>query len=236
MLVRFGEWPGAPIRAGEVHLGWLRFGSARSGLEALLSADELRRASAFKFDRDQERYVIGRGSLRLMLARYIGEDPAEIVIVEGEEGKPQLASSGLAFNLSHSEDLILFAFAADRQVGVDVEAIDERPPLDDMARRVFTASERRRFESLESGDRVAFFFDTWARKEAYLKALGAGFSIPPETVGVAGDLDPIRVHDPGRSGTWSTAVVSVDDGYAAAVAVEGTGWSVRAFDVAPIVG
>ena len=48
----------------------------RDRLGSLLSADERERAARFRFDRDRERYVVGRGLLRSLLGRYVGVAPA----------------------------------------------------------------------------------------------------------------------------------------------------------------
>ena len=50
----------------------------RAMLATLLSADERERAGRFVFDRDRDRYVVGRGSLRMLLGRYLKTPPAQL--------------------------------------------------------------------------------------------------------------------------------------------------------------
>lgn len=63
------------------------------------------------------------------------------------------SSSRLSFNLSHSEGLALYAFAADTFVGADVEVT--RRPIDEpaIAARALGAHEARRLEGLDPATR-----------------------------------------------------------------------------------
>ena len=104
-------------------------------MEHLLSADELQRANRFRFARDRDRYVIGRAWLRRVLAAYLRQAPADLVITYGPQGKPQLAvpaAAAITFNASGSLGRALLAVSTVRQIGVDIElvrAIKDAPAL-----------------------------------------------------------------------------------------------------------
>jgi 4'-phosphopantetheinyl transferase len=207
-----------PLTAQGVHV-WsvaLDVPPARlAALERCLAEDERERAARFRFRRDRERFTAARGTLREILGAYLGRAPGDITFVYGEHGKPALApplsGGGLAFNLSHAAGVALVALVRGRPVGVDVEA---HRPLDDllaMARSVMTGAELAAFKALPAAARAAAFFTLWTRKEAYMKATGAGFTLPPQSFAVEGL--------PGAG--WTLRDLAVGAGFSACVAVQG---------------
>jgi len=57
---------------------------------SMLSKDECERASKFRFVRDQHRFIVARGILRILLSQYLKCKPKDIEIVYGLWGKPAL--------------------------------------------------------------------------------------------------------------------------------------------------
>jgi phosphopantetheinyl transferase len=102
----------------------------------------------------------------------VDADPRALRFGADRSGKPELAEppSLLRFNLSHSGDVALYAFAEDRAVGIDVEvARERRADLVALARRAFGAEEAERLRALDPEARRREFFQAWARYEAELK-------------------------------------------------------------------
>jgi len=163
-------------------------------LAGWLSADERVRMGRFREPALATRYAIGRGLLRGLLARYLGVDPAALVFQQNAYGKPLLGNPSLIeFNVSHSGETLLIAVSAERPVGVDAERIDDAPISGAEAERVLAPDERAYWGRLPAGARADFFFQTWVRKEAALKALGVGLQIEPNTFSVGvGPLASIR--------------------------------------------
>lgn len=149
---------------------------------AVLSDEEGDRARRFVFDRDRRRYIVARGVLRELLGARLGVRPHTIELAYGERGKPalgpRLADSGLRFNVSHCEDVAVYAFSSAGDVGVDVEAVRTMPDADDVATRVFSGRENAAYRALDPCDRPLGFFQCWTRKEAFIKALGDGMYYP----------------------------------------------------------
>lgn len=148
-------------------------------LRPLLAADELDRASRFFFERDRERYVVGRGILRLLLARYLECAATDLVFTYGPNGKPGLATPGggrppIFFNVAHSEGLALYAFTRVGEVGIDVERIRDLPDWEQVAEAAFSPQELARLQACPPERRREEFFRAWTRQEAVLKALGTG--------------------------------------------------------------
>jgi 4'-phosphopantetheinyl transferase len=142
----------------------------------VLSGDEHARADRFAFEHLTRRYIIAHGFLRDVLGRYLGAPAADVPFATGEHGKPCVPGAELQFNLSHSGDLAVCAVTLGRAVGVDVEFIRPVEELDAIVGRFFAAGEGARIRA--AADRERAFFECWTRKEAYIKAVGGGFSIP----------------------------------------------------------
>jgi 4'-phosphopantetheinyl transferase len=198
---------------------------------ACLSPDEQERARRFHFDHDRERFILAHEALRRILAQYLDILPMAIEFGYGEQGKPNLeplsTPSGLSFNLSHSGDWSLIAIAVSRDIGVDVEQLRPNIDLERIARRFFSSSEVNALFALAPELRLEAFYRCWTRKEAYIKARGGGLSIPLGSLDVA--LEPnkpaalLAVRDNAENaGNWSLLNIDLDEGYQAALVVEGT--------------
>ena len=221
-------WPAPAV--DEVHLWRACLDVASEALARLggtLTEAELARSASFKFDRDRARFVAARGQLRMLLARYLDANARDIVLMEGSHGKPRLAvgPGWLRFNLSHSDGVAVYAVARDREVGVDVERIRPDFPFDEVACHYFSPRERADLASLPEANRLRAAFDCWARKEAYLKAVGAGMALPLDGFDVSVHPgEPVRLRrgaGAAASRCWSLYAFDVGPDYAAALAVEG---------------
>jgi 4'-phosphopantetheinyl transferase len=203
--------------------------------EAVLSPDERARADRFRMARDRARFVVGRGWLRTILGRYLGAEPGRLAFRYGPQGKPALEGDDMArFNLAHSHDLALLAVAEGRELGIDLEQIRPMADAERIIERFFSMRERAAFLGLPGPDRPVAFFRGWTRKEAYLKAIGLGFSMPLDRFDVTlAPGEPARLlHVEGRPeepGRWTLHDLDPGPGFLAALAVEGTGWRPRCF-------
>lgn len=148
----------------------------------LLSRDEAERAARFHFERDRGNFIAARGLLRTILARYTGISAATLQFNYSANGKPSLAPAAqfgnLNFNLSHSDGLAVYAFAKEREVGIDLESLRPFSDMEQIAARCFSSEEQTDLRSLERPAQEEKFFRYWTRKEAILKCGGQGFSDP----------------------------------------------------------
>ena len=119
-----------------------------------------------------------RGLLRLLLGRYLACDPTGLRFAFGLHGKPALRGfEGVAFNLSHSDSLALYAFTIGAAVGVDIELLARRDLKTNyvtLARRAFGPEQARRLAALDPDTRRLRFLRAWVRHEAMLKCRGTG--------------------------------------------------------------
>lgn len=187
---------------------------------ALLSSSEQARAARFVFDQDRRRYVAAHHALRCVLAGELGLAAGSELDV-GPHGKPRLnAPATEAFNLSHSGARALIGLAPSGEIGVDVEVMKPIDELDALARQNFTASEHAEVRAaVDEAAALRVFLAVWTRKEACLKALGSGLSIPPEVFEVGLHPGATEVSIPTPEGIASVVVESIELGHGAVAAV-----------------
>ncbi|MCJ2141374.1 4'-phosphopantetheinyl transferase family protein [Methylobacterium sp. E-066] len=189
---------------------------------AVLDAAERDRAARFLRPVDRMRYRASHAALRLILGEALGLAPAEIRLEAGAGGKPELAGSArgtLDFNLSHSGGRALIGLARGAAIGVDVEEI--RPITDALriARAHFAPDEAAALAALSPNAIDHAFFGLWTRKEAVVKALGSGLSLPLNRFSVSVPPEPPRLLRMAEGGAWTLAGIDCGAGYAATIAV-----------------
>jgi 4'-phosphopantetheinyl transferase len=187
----------------------------------VLDDSERARAAAFLSPREQQRFTVAHGALRILAGRELNTRPAALTWTPGRYGKPQLAPpwSGLHTSLSHSGDMIAAAIAAGRPVGVDIQ--DLVPGLDTvgLSARFFPPDEAGYVAAgCDANARADRFAHLWARKEAVVKAAG-GRLWPNLGVAVRG-RDVVSCAEPRRP--HRVADVAAPAGFRAAVALTGT--------------
>jgi 4'-phosphopantetheinyl transferase len=155
---------------------------------ALLSETETARMARFRFDVHRKLYLVSHALVRTALSNYADLQPGEWLFSEEEFGRPEIAPAcktpALRFNLSHTEGLSAIIVTKNRDCGVDVEGVNHVKNLAGIAERVFTEAEQADLFARSGDDQRGRFADYWTLKEAYMKARGLGFQLPPQTFGV----------------------------------------------------
>lgn len=178
--------------------------------ETLLSCDEVARARRLASQRLRDRFVSGRARLRSLLAAQLGLEPRSLAFVLNDFGKPRLDLAGfdpsppLHFSLSHSEDRAILAVSDTVEIGCDIERVRSLDHLG-LARRNFHPNEVAAIEeqATPEAQRLAFF-GIWTLKEAVVKAMGAGLSVPLDSFEVSiAESPPVMVSSPeGTPPVW----------------------------------
>lgn len=214
-------------RAGEYILDQQQVHIWRAGLDVdngrleklkrFLVRDELARASRFHFPKDRDRFIAGRGMLRVLLGYYLEMRPDEIRLAYGPHGKPVLSNTpthnSFNFNISHAGGMVLYAITRAGRIGIDLEQVHADFDWHEIADHFFSVGEQAMLRSLCERARHDTFFQYWTRKEAYSKATGEGLSLPLNRWQAVSD------HATG----WTLHTFVPKPGYAAAVAVEAEG-------------
>ncbi|XP_070667658.1 uncharacterized protein [Malus domestica] len=141
----------------------------------------------------QKRALLARALVRTTISRYTNHrvDPRSLNFKKNSHGKPEVEwqfADGwqppppLHFNLSHTSSLIACGVTVDSPIGIDVE--DKQRKLKNeilaFARRYFSSNEVEHLSSISDIEiQRQQFIKLWTLKEAYVKALGKGFSASP---------------------------------------------------------
>ena len=209
---------------------------ALRNLEDLLSEDEICRSNRFHFEKDRKQFVASRGILRTLLGNYLSCPPKELLFRYNPYGKPFIENKeGLCFNLAHSQDVAVFGFSIEREIGIDVEQIRQISDMEVLAARFFCKEETAKLMRLLPSDRCSAFFRCWTRKEAYIKALGKGLGIDLDQFEVSfspGEPVALLRSLPGfeEASHWHLREIPLEPDYVGAVAAEGPEWNLTCFD------
>jgi len=186
----------------------------------VLDDSERARAAAFLSPRDQQRFTVAHGVLRILVGRELKTRSAALTWTPGRYGKPELAPpwSGLHTSLSYSGDMIAAAISTDRPVGVDIQHL--MPGLDTvgLSARFFPPDEAGYVAAgRDANARADRFAHLWARKEAVVKAAGgrlwSNLKIAVRSRDVVSCVEPASPH--------RVADVSAPTSFRAAVALTG---------------
>jgi 4'-phosphopantetheinyl transferase len=210
---------------------------------ALLSPDEVTHLHRFRFEKDRRQYLAAHALLRIALSQSTGMAENSLRFKTNEYGKPALDPPGhVQFNLSHCLHLAVCLVSHLGDVGVDVEGFDRAQEIDELGAEVFSASELGSFAKIGRMCQASVATDLWTLKEAYLKALGVGLSIPMDEISLEFQ-DPQRVQlrvssaiDP-QPDRWRFCLLQPRDHSVAVVAenlneADVTMWAVRSADKA----
>ena len=177
-----------PLTSAEIHV-WLAFYDEiideRLLLEyrTLLNAAEKEQEKRFYFARDRLRYLVTRALVRTVLSRYLSIHPRDWVFSTNAYGCPEIANADaraacVSFNISHTHSLIVLGVTRHRALGVDVENVQAREALIDIADRYFAPQEVAALSAVPAQQQQYRFFEYWTFKESYIKARGMGLSLP----------------------------------------------------------
>lgn len=152
----------------------------------ILELEEYQRMVCYRFYDDKMRYLAGKILTKLLLQSYLGIK--NISLQKGKYGKPYYrvpaGKREVRFNISHSGEWILAIFSYHRNVGIDVQKIDEISNYMDIAQNFFSKVEAIDIQKVKSSE---LFYQYWSAKEAYLKALGVGLRYGMDFFSVMGN-------------------------------------------------
>lgn len=145
----------------------------------------------YRFWEERQRSLLGRLLTRYAIIKNFCINNNDITIVENKYGKPFLfGDNKISFNVSHSKDWVVCAINTSA-IGIDVQEIKDMKLS--IADRFFTKQENDYLASLNEKEQLHGFYDIWSLKEAYIKALGLGLSMPLKEFSIIKSLDSIQV-------------------------------------------
>lgn len=179
------------LEPGRIHYFYTRTGQVTDPAllfryRSMLSPDEIVKVDRYMFEKDRHTSLITRALVRDVLAAFTGRPPESLKFEPGRFGKPYLKTGqtdlALRFNLSHSRGITALAVVLDHDIGVDVEDTQRNTDLA-IADRFFSADEAKRIRQSRGSRQSEIFYTFWTLKEAYIKALGKGLSVPLDSFG-----------------------------------------------------
>ncbi|MFP2926149.1 4'-phosphopantetheinyl transferase family protein [Pyxidicoccus sp. 3LG] len=213
----------------------------------LLDAAEREKQRRFRFERHQRQYLVSHALVRLTLSRYAPVAPAAWTFATNAYGRPEVAGewgTRLRFNLSHTDGMALVAVGTGAELGADIEDAQRDGETVEIADHYFAASEVKTLRALPPERHRERFFEYWTLKESYIKARGAGLSLPLDQFAFTLEpgqaprisFDPRMKDDPEA---WQFVQFRPSERHQAAVAVQrarGQSLTVRWQHTVPLAG
>ena len=187
-------------------------------LQQTLSSDEVERALRFRAEEDRDLFIVARGILRRILSRYVPEPPEKLAFRYGSKGKPYLRDHpDVQFNLAHSGGLAVYGVGGE-ELGVDIEFVKPLTDWRKISQRFFSAREVEELKRLDPTQQVRGFFSCWARKEAYIKAIGEGIAtLARFCAGAQPSPGEGAIDEEGKPREWYFKDLNVGDEHAGAI-------------------
>ncbi|WP_309024925.1 4'-phosphopantetheinyl transferase superfamily protein [Pelagicoccus sp. SDUM812002] len=136
--------------------------------------------------------------------------------------------------MSHSSNVALMAIAMGVDVGIDVEETHADIEYLDLAERFFSQSEYRAILASPAEDRILSFYRCWTGKEALVKAIGEGLSIPFDSFSISVGREAsqvIKMNSEQKASThWTVRQIDVGRRYRGSLAYEGEERKVTCLD------
>ncbi|RXJ94839.1 hypothetical protein CRV00_05770 [Malaciobacter molluscorum] len=170
-----------------IHIWKIDFTKISSNIKTylyLLNNDEISRANKFLLKNKYKSYIATRIILKILLQYYINREGYKIQLHKNQYGKPYLKDNEIYFNISHTSDMSLIAFSKNKEFGIDLESNECDNNIVNISAKYFTQREKNWIENLPNNKKTKGFIYCWVRKEAYIKALGLGLSLPLDSFNV----------------------------------------------------
>jgi 4'-phosphopantetheinyl transferase len=165
-------------------LWWVRpedFQASPAAL-ALLNTEERQQQQRYIPPAKRHEYLVTRVLVRSVLGEALGRAPESLQFVRSDWGRPALApnlmSSPIHFNVSHTDGLVVCLVSTENEVGVDTELFARGTNLLALAPDVFAPKELRDLAALPVDEQAQRAVLLWTLKESYIKARGMGLSLP----------------------------------------------------------
>lgn len=154
-------------------------------LISLLSTDEVDRAHSIVAEKHRKNFIIARAILRKILSNLTQIPSKAIEFAYSKFGKPSLSysmNSSIEFSVSHTDDFFVIAAAEGMPLGIDCEVLNQNFDIYALLEDVFNPHDISKLLMLNKELQISAFYEAWTTIEAYLKAVGLGFSVQPKNV------------------------------------------------------
>lgn len=149
--------------------------------------------------------IAARVVLRIALSHASGHKvkAGDWRFVVSPAGKPTVAPDlpPVHFSVSHLDQLVAVAVSAEREIGIDIECIDQNVSPDLIAGFAHV-DEAHSIGGLPRPREIREFIRLWTLKEAYTKLTGTGHTLDFKAINFT--LDPVRLETPAQEDRGTT--------------------------------
>lgn len=147
-----------------------------------LTSEERKRADAFIFGEDRVSYVMTHGKLNEQLGYLLKIMPSQLRFIRNAFGKPfvhpNINNAGIQFNISHTRCKSAIMISK-QNIGVDIESQNcSKINICDLNKSICHTDEYRHYQTLPFFLKDKYLYKLWVMKEAILKLIGTGLSMP----------------------------------------------------------
>lgn len=215
------------LKPSEVHLWKIQIKENETYLNTLkkyLNKNEINNSEEFRQKIDQIRFIFSRAMLKRILSIYTNKPVNDLIFSYNKFNKPYIKNNlHIHFNISHSNDLIIFAFTISHQIGTDIENIKLIEEIDSISKLVFSEIEYYQWKNTPEENKIFSFYQLWTYKESIIKAIGTGFSYNTRnfTIEKTEKNTKIIFHEKEKFNipdSWTIENIPIDNNYYAAFA------------------
>ena len=189
------------------------------------SQDEQSQASRFRKPEDALRHLLGRALARRMLKAFHPALSLPNQLPLNQWGKPLSPAYGPHFSITHAASQVWLAWTQDAAVGIDLEPLNvELHPSDLMG--YLHPRERAWLLNIPDGTLAGALLRCWCRKEAVIKAMGMGLSLPLESFAVstqAMESGWLQKAPQGEADQWTCVDIATSPEYLLSIAAMAPG-------------
>ncbi|MBT2645239.1 4'-phosphopantetheinyl transferase superfamily protein [Bacillus sp. ISL-34] len=152
--------------------------------EMLNLLPEQRQLSIHKLQKKNDKYrsLFGELSAKWFISDILKEPFQNIHFILDKNGKPNLVGGRLHFNISHSGDWVVVGIHND-PIGVDIEEV-KNFNIHEITKSTFSSKELKYLYKSPKAKQIEIFFKMWTLKESWLKCIGSGFFVSPNTFSI----------------------------------------------------
>lgn len=142
---------------------------------SIIPKNQLDEIGLYKFKLDSDKRLLARSFLYEYLSMHYHINNFELNF--NEYKKPFLKSAPtISFSFSYAKDYLVVGISAGKKIGVDVEYIDQRLKIMEIAPEIMCSAELKQFNMYadNSFNKLTYFFRLFSGKESIIKSFGTG--------------------------------------------------------------
>ena len=157
----------------------------------LISYKKQEKIKCYHFDIDKKLSLYSDLLVRVIACENLYVNNSDLLFHESKYGKPYIKGyPDFHYNISHTRNAIVLVIST-TPVGVDIEKI-KKAALS-IAKRFFAANEQD-YIFKDNNDFCKRFYEVWTKKEAYIKYIGKGLSIPLNSFDILDENISKQIH------------------------------------------